>query len=53
MACSVLSKLPSAPPMTMPIWITARASAGFFLALATSCSTLTLPKSKSVVSLLR
>ena len=35
-ACSVLSKSPSAPPMMMPIWMTARASAGFFLALATS-----------------
>ncbi|CAM5485425.1 hypothetical protein SBADM41S_00260 [Streptomyces badius] len=26
-ACSVASKSPSAPPMTMPIWMTARASA--------------------------
>lgn len=52
-ACSVLSKSPSAPPMTMPIWMTARASAGFFLALAISWSTLTLPNAKSVVSLFR
>ena len=50
-ACSVLSKSPSAPPMTMPIWMTARASAGFFLALAISCRTLTLPKAKSAVEL--
>ncbi len=40
-------------PMTMPIWMTARASAGFFFALAISWSTLTLPKAKSAVSLFR
>jgi hypothetical protein len=39
--------------MTMPIWMTARASAGFFFALAISWRTLTLPKSKSAVSLFR
>ncbi len=37
MACSSLSKSPSAKP----IWMTARASAGFFFALAISWSTLT------------
>ncbi len=52
-ACSVLSTSPSVPPMTMPIWMTARASAGFFFALAISWRTQTLPKVKSAVSLSR
>ena len=45
-ACfSSSSKLPSAPPMMMPTWITARAGSGLFFSLPIVAMASTLPKS--------